>query len=280
MMTLRLRRCVSLFVCLSLLLSACSPGKKSSKAGELARNKVKLTYGLCSNKDSVIVDAEKPIESSIIGEMNCVTENGNTTCTKEDNIKCELKKVELCDELGEDCRNFKFGVTPVPCNEPSDKSKGACLPMILREKKEPGKNRITGKSTSGSNDPTGNNGAAWYTPTWYTLITEGVLGVVAILIMREFVKSTTPKILYVATGISAVVGGEIARVVTTRFDVGAVGGGGFTGATGGALMGGVVFSLAEKLLMRSTDGWWSTIETGAIIGTIAGGISGLVTGLE
>jgi hypothetical protein len=32
MMTLRLRRCVSLFVCLSLLLSACSPGK-SSKAG-------------------------------------------------------------------------------------------------------------------------------------------------------------------------------------------------------------------------------------------------------
>jgi hypothetical protein len=45
MMTLRLRRCVSLFVCLSLLLSACSPDKSSkagnkvsSKASEFSRN--------------------------------------------------------------------------------------------------------------------------------------------------------------------------------------------------------------------------------------------------
>jgi hypothetical protein len=41
MMTLRLKRCVSLFVCLSLLVSACSPGKSSkanSKANKLARN--------------------------------------------------------------------------------------------------------------------------------------------------------------------------------------------------------------------------------------------------
>ncbi|MCA6070254.1 MAG: hypothetical protein LE180_03985 [Endomicrobium sp.] len=41
MMTLHLRRCVSLFVCLSLLVSACSPDKSSkagSKASEFARN--------------------------------------------------------------------------------------------------------------------------------------------------------------------------------------------------------------------------------------------------
>ncbi|MCA6072830.1 MAG: hypothetical protein LE178_04770, partial [Endomicrobium sp.] len=36
-MTLQLKRCVSLFVCLSLLVSACSPDK-SSKASEFARN--------------------------------------------------------------------------------------------------------------------------------------------------------------------------------------------------------------------------------------------------
>jgi hypothetical protein len=41
MMTLRLKRCVSLFVCFSLLVSACSPDKSSkagSKASEFARN--------------------------------------------------------------------------------------------------------------------------------------------------------------------------------------------------------------------------------------------------
>ncbi|MCA6070506.1 MAG: hypothetical protein LE180_05325, partial [Endomicrobium sp.] len=36
MMTLQLKRCVSLFVCLSLLLSACSPDK-SNKASEFNR---------------------------------------------------------------------------------------------------------------------------------------------------------------------------------------------------------------------------------------------------
>ena len=39
MMTLRLKRCVSLFVCFSLLVSACSPDK-SSKAGSKANNKI------------------------------------------------------------------------------------------------------------------------------------------------------------------------------------------------------------------------------------------------
>ncbi|MCA6072868.1 MAG: hypothetical protein LE178_04965 [Endomicrobium sp.] len=38
-MTLRLKRCVSLFVCLSLLVSACSPDK-SSKAGSKASSNV------------------------------------------------------------------------------------------------------------------------------------------------------------------------------------------------------------------------------------------------
>ncbi|MCA6072708.1 MAG: hypothetical protein LE178_04140 [Endomicrobium sp.] len=41
MMTLQFKRCVSLFVCLSLLVSACSPDKSSkasSKANEFARN--------------------------------------------------------------------------------------------------------------------------------------------------------------------------------------------------------------------------------------------------
>ncbi|MCA6070650.1 MAG: hypothetical protein LE180_06060, partial [Endomicrobium sp.] len=39
MMTLQLKRCVNLFVCLSLLLSACSPDK-SSKAGSKASSNV------------------------------------------------------------------------------------------------------------------------------------------------------------------------------------------------------------------------------------------------
>ncbi|MCA6070745.1 MAG: hypothetical protein LE180_06560, partial [Endomicrobium sp.] len=132
------KKYVALLVCLSLFISACSPDKSnkaSSKAGELARNKVELAYELCSNKDKVIVEAEMPIKS--IDEMECITaENGNATCTKEDNTKCELKKVELCNELGEDCKDFEFGKTKVLCNEPSDKSKGACLPMKLRGEKE------------------------------------------------------------------------------------------------------------------------------------------------
>ena len=49
MMTLRLRRCVSLFVCLSLLISACSPDK-SSKAGSKANEFNRITK---VDKDSV-----------------------------------------------------------------------------------------------------------------------------------------------------------------------------------------------------------------------------------
>ena len=135
-MTLHLRRCVSLFVCLFLLISACSPNKSSkagSKASGLARNKVELAYDLCSSKDKVFVEAEKPI--TVIDEMECITENGRTTCTKEDKTKCELEKVELCNELGKDCKDFKFDETLVPC-EPSDKSKSACLPMSLKGEEE------------------------------------------------------------------------------------------------------------------------------------------------
>ncbi|MCA6070635.1 MAG: hypothetical protein LE180_05985 [Endomicrobium sp.] len=137
MMTLHLRKCVSLFVCLSLLLSACS-----NSNNKLARNKVKLAYDICSNKGNVIVKVGEPITR--IGDMNCVKKNGKATCTKKDNSPCELKKVELCNELGKDCKDFEIGVTPVPCNESSDKSKDACLPMKLREKKE----REKGKQTS------------------------------------------------------------------------------------------------------------------------------------
>ena len=128
-MTLQLKKCISLFICLSLLVSACSPGK-SSKANELARNKVKLVYDLCASEDNVIVDAGKSI--TFIGKMECTTENGSTICKDtKNNSECELTKVELCNELGEDCKDFKFDVTPVPCG-PSDKSEGACLPMRLR----------------------------------------------------------------------------------------------------------------------------------------------------
>ena len=160
MMTLQFKKCVSLFVCLSLLLSACSPGKsskaggfvrsaaclsglvvspltdKSSKANEFASNTVELAYDLCSNKGKVIVEAGKPITSIGKIKMECTTEIGKATCTKKDKTKCELKKVELCNELGEDCKDFEFGVTPVPCNGPSDKSEGACRPMSLRATKQ------------------------------------------------------------------------------------------------------------------------------------------------
>ena len=149
MMTLQLRRCVSLFVCLSLLLSACSPDKSSkasSKANEFARNtevekvkmtesekeeKVELAYDLCSEKGTVTVDAGKSIDEAI-GKMKCTTENGKTTCKEGDKTKCELEKVELCNDKGEGCKDFEFGETKVLCSKPSDKSKGACLPMRLR----------------------------------------------------------------------------------------------------------------------------------------------------
>jgi hypothetical protein len=123
-----------LFLCLSLFLSACSPDK-SSKAGEIARNEVKLAYDLCSEKGTVTVDAEKPITR--MGKMECTTENGKTTCTKKDDakFKCELKKVELCNELEEECEDFKFDETLVPC-EPSDNSKGACRLMSLKGEQE------------------------------------------------------------------------------------------------------------------------------------------------
>ncbi|MCA6070370.1 MAG: hypothetical protein LE180_04585 [Endomicrobium sp.] len=40
MMTLRLRRCVSLFVCFSLLVSACSCGKSDKKGNSVNRNSI------------------------------------------------------------------------------------------------------------------------------------------------------------------------------------------------------------------------------------------------
>ena len=49
MMTLRLRRCVSLFVCLSLLVSACSPDK-SSKAGS---NKTGSAVDMARNQSNI-----------------------------------------------------------------------------------------------------------------------------------------------------------------------------------------------------------------------------------
>ncbi|MCA6070261.1 MAG: hypothetical protein LE180_04020, partial [Endomicrobium sp.] len=139
MMTLQFKKCVSLFVCLSLLFSACGkPSKKASgKAGELARNEVKLAYDLCGINGEDIVKARKPIKS--IGEMDCVTKDGNTTCTKKDDaeFKCELKKVELCNDEKEDCKPFEFDKTKVPCDKSSDEPEGACLPKILREKPVP-----------------------------------------------------------------------------------------------------------------------------------------------
>jgi hypothetical protein len=290
MMTLQLKKCVSLFVCLSLLLSACS-SDKSSKAGEIARNEVKLAYDLCASKDEVIVKAEESITSigEGEGEMKCTTENGKTTCTKRDGTKCKLKNVELCNELDEDCEDFKFDVTPVPC-EPSDNSKGACRPMRLKgeQEKEKEEKVYQSKEQQQKKEPdnresrpdNSNNGSPWYT----SLATEVAVGIgTGLLIKKKFMKSTPSEALYAATGISAVAGGETARAVTTGFDMGAVGGG-FAGAgagivTGG-LMGGVVLPLVQKLLMGNTDGWLMTMGTGAIIGAVTGGISGIATGLE
>jgi penicillin-binding protein 2A len=168
-----------LFVCLSLLLSACSPDKSSkagnkvsSKANEFARNtevekvkmtesekeekrekeeKVELAYDLCSEKGTVTVDAGKSIDEAI-GKMKCTTKNGKTTCKEGDKTKCELEKVELCNDLGKDCKDFEFGETKVLCSKPSDKSKGACLPMRLRgekKKEKEGADRVKAEEDAG-----------------------------------------------------------------------------------------------------------------------------------
>ncbi|MCA6070632.1 MAG: hypothetical protein LE180_05970 [Endomicrobium sp.] len=72
MMTLRLKKCVSLFVCLSLLVSACSPDK-SSKAGEFTRN-TKVEVGE-EEQTTTIVEDEK--EEELLPHNS-----GNSFCDK------------------------------------------------------------------------------------------------------------------------------------------------------------------------------------------------------
>jgi hypothetical protein len=97
-----------------------------------------LAYNLRSDGGKVfenkfLVEAGKPIKQ--IGGMECVTtKNGNTTCTDKDKTtKYEFGKVELCNDKGAGCRDFRSGETSAPC-KPSDKSKDACRPMSLRTK--------------------------------------------------------------------------------------------------------------------------------------------------
>jgi hypothetical protein len=89
---------------------------------------------------------------SINDEINCVTtKEGDTTCTKG-KIKYKLGELELCNNDKEECKPFKLDKTKVPCK--SDKSEGACPPMVLRVKS----GQIGGDEKGNKGDEKGNKG--------------------------------------------------------------------------------------------------------------------------
>ena len=195
-MTLQLKRCVSLFVCLSLLLSACSPDK-SNKAS--------------SNKTGSTVDMAR----------------------NQSNIQ---------------------GLAPQPQN---------------------------------TDTSAGNNRSRWYKPTWYTVATEGIVGVAGVTITKMISNAANTKemLVYDGTIIGAVLGaGEVARAVTTGFELEPVAGGfaGLaSGAVAGAMTGATLFSvLVVRILEGDFDNLFPAIKFGAGLGAIFGGITGLLTGLE
>ena len=174
MMTLHLKKCVSFFVRLSLLLSACSNSDKSSKASNKAsdfttrtttqfnekvkvedeeKEKVKvrvLNYTHCSLAESrgrwlrseeIFVEEGGTIKS--MGGRECITKNGETICINpKDKSECKLTEVRLCDLLMEHCEDFEAGVTPVPCYKydkplpPPIMKEDKCLSMMLVEKSD------------------------------------------------------------------------------------------------------------------------------------------------
>jgi hypothetical protein len=163
MMTLHLKKCVSSFLCLSLLLSACSPGK-SHKASEFTtrpttrlNKKVKVLNNTpCGDKREIFVEVGETIE--YIGGMKCITKKDSDTiiCTNTKNSsKCELTDLKLCDHLGKHCKVFKLNETPVPCNKSSNTPKGECPPGILTGKSKKYKKEEKKEQETNNNGPTG-----------------------------------------------------------------------------------------------------------------------------
>jgi hypothetical protein len=192
MMTLQLRRCVSLFLCLSLLLSACSPDKSNKAVGKVSSD-----------------------VSDIAGRP--------------------LVPVQ--------------GLTVTQTHKNTDTSAG-------------------------------NNRSIWY-PTWYTLVTEAVVGVTGVAIAKpDDIKEALS--LLGAGAVTTIAAGEVARAVTTGFELGPVGGG-FAGLVSGALTGTFIGAAAFAILAGIIDGNFNgpaTIFAGLIIGAPIGGITGLATGIE